>query len=678
MHDACARGDRVQVVAPWQRDGESLAEVLGRNGYRVLLYPDLPALADHIGDETGVVVLTQEALRHGTQALEKSLAAQPAWSDIPFIVLHSAAHRGDGRASPLPPAVINRIELERPLGATSLLSAVAAAMRSRGRQFEIKDRMEELADSRKALADSEAELRRITDSLPVLIAFIDQDYRYRFANEAYRAWFGIDPADMLGKTVRQVFGEAEWQARSEAIRRALAGTPSQVEYAWPLRDGRRREAEFRYLPRRHEDGHIDGVHLFATDITERKEALQAVSQAATRLEQTVAERTAELRAEMQARLDSEAALRQAQKMEAVGQLTGGIAHDFNNLLTAVIGSTDLLVRRLAGDPRSQGLAQNALDAARRGAKLTSQLLTFSRGQRIELGPVDLHALCDGMGELLAQSLGPRIRLQVSVEPEARWVQSDANQLELALLNLAVNARDAMGGEGDFTIRARRLASGEGAPLAGAWAEISVTDTGPGMEPEVARRAIEPFFTTKEVGAGTGLGLSQVYGLVRQSGGALDIDSLPGHGATIRMRLPLAEAPEAPAATPERPPEPRPVERDLVMVVDDDAAVRRFLVESLSAAGYEVVEAPGPDAALELLARHRPRLLVTDQLMPGLTGAELAARAVTLQPGLRVLVVTGNLESAAVGSIPGASVLHKPFDAPRLAAAVAAALARDMD
>ena len=162
------------------------------------------------------------------------------------------------------------------------------------------------------------------------------------------------------------------------------------------------------------------------------------------------------------------------------------------------------------------------------------------------------------------------------------------------------------------------------------------------------------------------------------GGALDIDSLPGHGATIRMRLPLAEAPEAPAVTPERPPEPRPVERDLVMVVDDVVAVRRFLVESLSAAGYEVVEAPGPDAALELLARHRPRLLVTDQLMPGLTGAELAARAVTLQPGLRVLVVTGNLESPAVGSIPGASVLHKPFDAPRLAAAVAAALARDMD
>ena len=681
MHDACARGDRVQVVAPWQRDGESLAEVLGRNGYRVLLYPDLPALADHIGDETGVVVLTQEALRHGTQALEKSLAAQPAWSDIPFIVLHSAAHRGDGRASPLPPAVINRIELERPLGATSLLSAVAAAMRSRGRQFEIKDRMEELADSRKALADSEAELRRITDSLPVLIAFIDQDYRYRFANEAYRAWFGIDPADMLGKTVRQVFGEAEWQARSEAIRRALAGTPSQVEYAWPLRDGRRREAEFRYLPRRHEDGHIDGVHLFATDITERKEALQAVSQAATRLEQTVAERTAELRAEMQARLDSEAALRQAQKMEAVGQLTGGIAHDFNNMLTSIIGALDLVDMRIK-DERIGRVVRAATESANRAAALTQRLLAFSRRQSLDPKPVDVNALIQSMHMLLSQTLGERIQIKVELATPLVEALVDVNQLESAILNLCINARDAMPDGGRLRIATRHAASAPFArddiePCAHGYVVVEVADNGVGMDDAVRERVFEPFFTTKPIGQGTGLGLSMIYGFMQQSKGFIDLQSTPGRGTTLSLYLPVAPAVEDDGAAPPATTTPKG-EGQLVLLVEDDEQVRLLVSLLLEELGYTVVAAGDATAALaHISSLDHIDLLVSDVGLPGMNGRQLAERFRQDHPSTPVLFMTGYAEDAAVRSEflgPNMAMIAKPFALDDFGQAVRSALA----
>ena len=299
MHRDAARGYRVQVVAPWQRDGESLIEVLDKDGYQTQLYVDQVALAEGLGDESGVVILTQEALEHGVEALRGALLNQPAWSDIPFIVLRSAQPGRLPQVSPLPSVVLNRIELERPLGAASLLSAVATAMRSRQKQFEIRDRMEELAASRKALAESEAELRRIADSLPVLIAQIDAQFRYRFVNQAYRVWFGIEPSHMLGKTVEEVFGAEQWNARKDALCRALAGEPAQDELTWQRVDGKRRQAEIRYIPRCLDDGRIDGVHLFATDVTERKESLEMVSQAAARLEQKVAERTAALRAEIQ-------------------------------------------------------------------------------------------------------------------------------------------------------------------------------------------------------------------------------------------------------------------------------------------------------------------------------------------------------------------------------------------
>jgi signal transduction histidine kinase/ActR/RegA family two-component response regulator len=381
--------------------------------------------------------------------------------------------------------------------------------------------------------------------------------------------------------------------------------------------------------------------------------------------------------ELSERRHADEALRQSQKMEAVGQLTGGIAHDFNNLLTAIIGNLDLIRTRAVGNERLQRLADNALEASRRGAKLASQLLAFSRSQRMNVGQVDLEALLRGMSGLLTQSLGTGVQLNIQIDPQARWVISDPNQLELALLNLAVNARDAMAEGGTLTIRsaaatklARNLPRGD-------YIELCVTDTGIGMSEAVRARAIEPFFTTKPVGQGTGLGLSQVYGVVRESGGALEIESAPGKGTQVRLTLRRA----VPTRTsPARPPDPitvpaPPVVETSVLIVDDDRLVRRFMAESLRNLGYRVFDADGGEAALSLLKANRFDAMIADFAMPGMNGAELVRAAAEIQPGLPTLIVSGYADSTALEAALGsAKQLRKPFDMAELGAAVAELLA----
>jgi signal transduction histidine kinase len=373
---------------------------------------------------------------------------------------------------------------------------------------------------------------------------------------------------------------------------------------------------------------------------------------------------------------AEEMLRQSQKMEAIGQLTGGIAHDFNNLLTAVIGNLDMIRTRAAGNDRLQRMADNALEAARKGAKLSSQLLAFSRSQRMNVGPVDLAQLLGGMSGLLAQSVGPSVRVDVRVDEDARFVVSDANQLELALLNLAVNARDAMPEGGTLTIKARHV---EDTERRLPHVELAVSDTGTGMTEEVRARAIEPFYTTKPTGQGTGLGLSQVYAVARESGGSLHIDSEPERGTTVRMMLPAGTPPlvrtdvEAPPAT--TVPGAQSREPTRVLVVDDDKLVRRFMAESLRSLQYHVTEAESGTQALATMERERFALLVVDFAMPGMNGADAARAAQERQPGIKVLMVSGYADSAAVEAALGtARQLRKPFDLAELGAAVAETLA----
>lgn len=371
------------------------------------------------------------------------------------------------------------------------------------------------------------------------------------------------------------------------------------------------------------------------------------------------------------------ALRQSQKMEAVGQLTGGIAHDFNNLLTAIIGNLDMIHKRVAGNERLQRLSSNALEAARRGSKLAAQLLAFSRTQRMTVRRIDLQQMLNGMSGLLAQSVGPSVRIEVNIDPDARYVISDINQLELAVLNLAVNARDAMSGSGTLTITSRRVAEAPRSLPAGEYIDLCVTDTGPGMPEEVRIRATEPFFTTKPAGQGTGLGLAQVHGVVHESGGVLTIDSEPGKGTTIRMTLRRAtEADPLTRPAPSIPQEP-PITIDAgqsILVVDDDRLVRRFMTESLRAIGYRVVDAQDGESAMQVLDRQSFDLLVVDFAMPGLNGAEVAKLARSKQPHLRILVVSGCADNAAIEAAVGPTAqLRKPFDAAELHAAVAEVL-----
>lgn len=681
MDKEAARGRLVQIVAPWQRDGRSLVEVLGREGYQALLYPDLDRLASQMGERTGVVVLTQEALEHGADAVQAALAAQPAWSDIPFVVLHSARPGQDEGTSSLPAAMLNRIELERPVGAASLLSAVATAMRSRQRQFEIRDYLEDLARSQRALAESEAELRRITDSLPVLIALIDTEFRYRFANQAYHAWFGVDPRDMLGRTVEEVFGTEHWNARREAIRRALAGHPTHIELTLPRPDGGRREVEIRHIPRQREDGRIDGVHVFASDITERKESLEAISQAAARLEDKVAERTAALRMEMQARSESEAALRQAQKMEAVGQLTGGIAHDFNNMLTSIIGALDIATLRVK-DERTTRVVRAASQAAGRAAALTQRLLAFSRRQSLDPSPVDVNALVQSMHMLLVQTLGERIEVRLALDPSLDRALVDVNQLESAILNLCINARDAMPDGGRLTIATRfarcmPFLRKDAVENASGYVVVEVADNGVGMDSAVKDRVFEPFFTTKPIGQGTGLGLSMIYGFVQQSKGFVDLQSSKGHGTTVALYLPAA-----PAGTAEvRPSDHAQAHQgagQLVLVVEDDDQVRLLVSFVLEELGYVVVTARDASAAMpHISSLQHIELLITDVGLPGMNGRQLAELFRESHPSAPVLFMTGYAESATVKSEflgPNMEMISKPFALEEFSRAVKEAMA----
>jgi signal transduction histidine kinase/ActR/RegA family two-component response regulator len=370
---------------------------------------------------------------------------------------------------------------------------------------------------------------------------------------------------------------------------------------------------------------------------------------------------------------AEAALRQAQKMEAVGQLTGGVAHDFNNLLTVIIGNLDMARRRMSvPDERVSRAVDNALQGANRAALLVERLLVFSRRQPLAPRSVDLKTLIAGMEDLLHRSLGENVALAVAIPSDIRPVSTDPNQLETALVNLAVNARDAMPEGGRLSITARNAgADGVQGLEPGDYVVIEVADTGEGMPPEVVERIFEPFFTTKPIGQGTGLGLSQVYGLARQSGGTVIVDSRPGHGTRVLLYFPSAHA-DADQTALEVPAQAVGGGRETILLVEDQEDVRRFAAETLRDFGYEVLEAGDAAAGFTLLERHRSiALLLTDIGLPGASGRALAERAAGLRPGLPVILITGHAGEEPVP--PGAGLLRKPISAADLARAIRTAL-----
>jgi PAS domain S-box-containing protein len=428
---------------------------------------------------------------------------------------------------------------------------------------------------------------------------------------------------------------------------------------------------------------IDNARLFQKaerEIADRRKAEEALQVLNATLEERVAEEVAQ-------RTRAEDHLRQAQKMEAMGQLTGGIAHDFNNMLAVVIGGLNLVQRRLAkGDTDVSPFIQGAVDAARRAAGLTQRLLAFSRQQPLAPKPLNVNRMVLDMSELLTRTLGETIEVQTVLGRDLWQVEVDPGQLESALLNLSVNARDAMPSGGRLTIATSNteIDAGQARDAGidpGPFVLIEVTDTGEGMLPEVMSKAFEPFFTTKDVGKGTGLGLSQVYGFVRQSAGDVGIDSRVGTGTTFRIYLPRHGGPGDPGACEAPSTEiPRGTEDEIVMVVEDDDRVRAVSVEALRELGYTVVEMSGPGEALRAIeAGTRLSLLFTDVVMPGMSGRDLAEAARRIRPALKVLYTTGypGNENVLDDTLsPATNLVPKPYSIEDLARKVREVLDQD--
>jgi signal transduction histidine kinase/CheY-like chemotaxis protein len=426
------------------------------------------------------------------------------------------------------------------------------------------------------------------------------------------------------------------------------------EVRFRRRDGVVRWARIVSMPREQADGSWvwDGIQL---DITAQKEAERELRELNATLEERVAARAAEL-------AQAQEALRQSQKLESMGQLTGGVAHDFNNLLSPIIGGLDMLQRRRVGDERAQRTIGAALESAERAKMLVQRLLAFARRQPLQPRAVDVVELVRGMASLLESTLGPRVHVELRLPNELAAAQADANQLEMALLNLALNARDAMPEGGTLTIAADEVDT---------MLTLSVIDTGVGMDEQTRAQSIEPFFSTKGVGHGTGLGLSMVHGLASQLGGELRLDSAPGVGTRIELRLPIADAD---AATPVAPSFFEPARaKGVALLVDDETLVRSSTADMLADMGFQVIEAGSADAALDVLnTGAAPDVLVTDHLMPGMSGAELVVAARAVRPGIPVLLVTGyaGVESLA----PDLPRLTKPFRRDELYVAIEGALA----
>ena len=381
------------------------------------------------------------------------------------------------------------------------------------------------------------------------------------------------------------------------------------------------------------------------------------------LEQRVEERTREREAAL-------AKMHEMQKLESLGQLTGGVAHDFNNLLTVMLGNLSLLRKRVPDDPKVARLIDGAIQSAERGATLTSRMLAFARRQDLKPETVDLAKLVEGMAEMLRRSLGPAIQISTEFRADLPSIRVDPNQFELALLNLALNARDAMPLGGRLAIGARSASATAGPPglEPGEYVCVAVTDSGTGMDEETLKRATEPFFTTKGVGKGTGLGLSMVHGLVAQSNGAMRITSRPGEGTTVELWLPAADRPalrQAPA-----PGQPARNGRSCrVLLVDDDALIRMSTADLLEDLGHVVIQAASGASALDTLhSGAAVDLVITDQAMPGMTGAELVRHISRAWPHLPIMLATGYADLPP-GQDPGVPRLAKPYSQMQLAAEI---------
>jgi C4-dicarboxylate-specific signal transduction histidine kinase/DNA-binding response OmpR family regulator len=784
------------ILAPSGRDSSVICKILKSADVATSVEPGIDSLIDALDEpRAGGVILAEEAVNEESMALlERWIASQPPWSDLPIVLLTRGRTGPDanfGIASRLGNVTI----LERPLHPVTLVSAARAALRARARQHEAEQYVAELELSEQRLRESESKYRTLFDTMDegfCIIQFLDgphgraSDYVHVEANAAYERHAGI--ADVVGQRLREMVPDEadDWVKRYRTV--LDTGKPIRFEQEL-VATGRHLElAAFRIEPASKRQ-----VAVLFQDITVRRQAEIALHQLNATLEQRISEALAErklladlvegtdaivqvvdknfrilainkaaadetekltgnrpkvgdhklelladrpdllskTREVWQRAIDGEAfteiagvddprrglrhyemkfnpllgpsgkqvgayqfaydvtdrvrdqqrlaeatsQMHEMAKLETLGQLTGGVAHDFNNLLTPIVGALDMLRRQHEADERSNRLISGAMQAAERAATLVQRLLSFARRQHLETRTVDMKSLVEGMHDLMQRTIGPHIAIRVDTAANVPAARVDPGQLELAVLNLAVNARDAMAGGGQIRLTLDEVEispADENSLAPGNYVRIAVTDTGTGMDEATLHRAIEPFFTTKGQGEGTGLGLSMVHGLAAQSGGALKIKSKIGSGTTAELWFPVAEgrvaAPEVNDG--ELPTQPR---RASILIVDDENLVRSATAEMLREMGHSVIEAATGAAALERLnSREDIDLLITDYLMPGMRGSELAEDAQDIRPGLPVLLLTG-YANLAKGEAAGLPRLSKPFREADLARAVAALL-----
>ena len=495
--------------------------------------------------------------------------------------------------------------------------------------------IDQIAD---ALRRSEARLQLIIDSIPALIAYVGRDEVYEFANKGYADWFGLEKEALIGKTIAEIFGETSYAQIAGHLARAKQGERVSYEYARALDGKRTVYARSVVVPELDSHSAVLGFFVLSIDITEQKA--------------------------------HQAALIQAQKMEAVGQLTGGLAHDFNNLLSIIIGNLSELQARTSPQDCNREFLSPALQAAQRGAELIKRLLSFSRRQALAPQAVEVGALVRNMLQLLSRSLPENVEICTHLPEQAVYIFADPHQLENALLNLALNSRDAMpcGGRLEISVNCRTLAEDTASLVElppGDYVQVDVADNGCGIEDDALPRLFEPFFTTKPFGRGSGLGLSMVYGFVRQSGGNIRIRSKIGDGATVTFVLPRCPAPTAsePYAAGSSDTK-QAASRRLVLLVEDEAEVRRIIRLDLAALGYPVIEASNGAEATALLDNvPEIGILITDAIMPGTSGGNALARhARNLRADFPVLLITGYADDDALADIADLDVpiLRKPF------------------
>ena len=498
-----------------------------------------------------------------------------------------------------------------------------------------------------ALRRSEQRLREITDAIPAAVAYFDREWAYRYANKGYAEWFGWSADRVEGRRIQEVVGQEVFEVVQAHVARALGGERVTYEYQLTGRDGDPARARSTLVPDIAPDGTVLGCYVHSVDVTEQRR--------------------------------TQAALAQAQKMEAIGQLTGGLAHDFNNMLTVVIGNLVALKENHPDDPLTENFVEPAMHAANRGAELIRRLLGFARRQPLEPKPVEVNELILGMSKLIRRSLPSTIAVSTASREPCLVAMVDAHPLENALLNLALNARDAMPNGGELRIESslEHLGIHAAADLEvppGDYVQIAVTDNGMGMDGSTLARVFEPFFTTKQFGLGSGLGMSMVYGFTKQSGGGVRIRSRQARGTTVALLLPRVEedAPEAllPAG---RDVDAADLAGKLVLLAEDDADVRSVVRMQLAELGCAVVEAENGAEAADMVENIPAiALVISDVVMPGVMDGRALARFVRrFRPDLPMVLMSGFAESHAGGldQDPDLPLLAKPFSRDKLLAAL---------